>query len=257
MNLFSEKELLVMMIVVGGLLIVIIGLTILDIKDYLKNRKKKDIIETSLEKEEVEVSKVVVNNPPEDSMTKVLEEIEVLDFDEPVLVKKEEINQISYVEEEVSYVSVSDEKEDAIRELERVTLELEMVDNKDPFEDTITNFEIEQEENAIISLDELTKISNNLYDNNEFVQYDDGNEPITIDEVINKYNNNLQTEVDNTNNVLVNNVMDDVIMPKTRVERLGYEMAFENTANYDKLDIEMRRTNDFLNSLKEVHEKQN
>jgi len=256
MNLFSEKELMIMAIVVGGLLVVIIALTILDIKDYLKNKKKKDIIETSLEKEEVEVSEVVVNNPPENSMTAILEEIEVLDFDEPVLVKKENLNEVSFVEEEVSYVSVNNEKEEAIRELERVTLELEMVDNKDPFEDTITNFEIEQEENAIISLDELTKISNNLYDSNEYVQYDDGNEPITIDEVINKYNNNLQNEVDNTNNLLVNNVMDDIV-PKTRVERLEYEMAFENTANLDKLDMEMRRTNDFLNSLKEVHEKQN
>ena len=132
-----------------------------------------------------------------------------------------------------------------------------MVENKDPFEDTITNFEIEQEENAIISLDELSKISNNLYDNNEFVQYDDGNEPITIDEVIDKYNNNLQTEVDNTNNVLVNNIMNEVYVPKTRVERLEYEMAFENTANYEKLDMEMRRTNEFFNSLKEMHEKQN
>ena len=256
MNLFSEKELLVMAIVVGGLLVVIIGLTILDIKDYLKNKKKR-IVETTLENEtkEFEVEEVVVNNPPENSMTRVLEEIEVLDFDEPVLVKKEGLNQVSYAEEN-SYVSVSNEKEEAIRELERVTLELEMVDNKDPFEDTITNFEIEQEENAIISLDELTKISNNLYDSNEYIQYDDGNEPITIDEVINKYNYNLQTEVDNTNNVLVNNVMDDIV-PKTRMERLEYEMAFENTANFDKLDMEMRRTNDFLNSLNELYEKQN
>jgi len=258
MNLFSEKELLIMAIVVGGLLVIIIGLTILDIKDYFQNKKKKEIIETSLETEEseIEVEEVVVNNPPVNSMTAVLEEIEVLDFDEPVIVKNEEVNKVGYVQEEVSYVSEENIKEEAIRELERVTLELEMVDNKDPFEDTITNFEIEQEENAIISLDELTKISNNLYDSNEYVQYDDGNEPITIDEVINKYNNNLQTEVDNTNNVLVNNVMIDVV-PKTRVERLEYEMTFENTANYDKLDMEMRRTNDFLNSLKEAHEKQN
>ena len=75
MNLFSEKELLIMAIVVGGLLIVIIGLTILDIKDYLKNRKKKEIIETSLETEEseIEVEEVVVNNPPVNSMTAVLE----------------------------------------------------------------------------------------------------------------------------------------------------------------------------------------
>ena len=258
MNLFSEKELMIMAIVVGGLLVVIIALTILDIKDYFQNKKKKEIIETSLETEEseIEVEEVVVNNPPVNSMTAVLEEIEVLDFDEPVIVKNEEVNKVGYVQEEVSYVSEENIKEEAIRELERVTLELEMVDNKDPFEDTITNFEIEQEENAIISLDELTKISNNLYDSNEYVQYDDGNEPITIDEVINKYNNNLQNEVDNTNNLLVNNVMDDIV-PKTRVERLEYEMAFENTANFDKLDMEMRRTNDFLNSLKEVHEKQN
>ena len=52
-------------------------------------------------------------------------------------------------------------------------------------------FEIEQEECAIISLDELSKISNNLYDSNEFMQYDDGNEPITIDEVINNYYSNI------------------------------------------------------------------
>ena len=256
MNLFSEKELLIMAIVVGSLLVIIIGLTILDIKDYLKNKKKKNVIENNtIKKENASVEEVIVNNPPIDSVTAVIEEIEVLDFDEPVLVKK-----IDLPKENIEIYHVSEEqdtKEEAIRELERVTLELEMVENKDPFEDTITNFEIEQEENAIISLDELTKISNNLYDSNEYVQYDDGNEPITIDEVINKYNTALQTEVDNTNNVLVNNVMDDIVMPKTRVERLEYEMAFENTANFDKLDLEMRRTNDILNSLKEIHEKQN
>ena len=182
--------------------------------------------------------------------------LQAYNFEEQTMQLKENMYEEDYKRAVIDKV-VSDEKEEAIRELERVTLELEMVDNKDPFEDTITNFEIEQEENAIISLDELSKISNNLYDSNEIVQYDDGNEPITIDEVINKYNNNLQTEVDNTNNVLVNNVMNDIVMPKTRVERLEYEMAFENTANYDKLDIEMRQTNDFLNSLKEVHEKHN
>lgn len=245
-----------MALVVGVLLIIIGYLTILDIKDYLKNRKKDVVLENFEEKED----NIVILQPPVDSMTAVLEEIEVLDFDEPVLIKKEE-KEISLFEEEeeISFVQLTKEekKEEAKRELERISIELETIENKDPFEDTITNFEIEQEENAIISLDELSKISNNLYDSNEFVQYDDGNEPITIDEVINKFNNNLQNEVDNTNNVLVNNVMDDVIMPKTRMDRHSYEMSFENTANYDKLDMEMRKTNDFLNSLKEMHEKQN
>lgn len=60
---------------------------------------------------------------------------------------------------------------------------------EEKFEDTITNFEMEQEKTAIISLDELSKISDNLYDVNEAKQYDDGDEPITIDEVIKKFNN--------------------------------------------------------------------
>lgn len=59
---------------------------------------------------------------------------------------------------------------------------------EEKFEDTITNFEMEQEKTAIISLDELSKISDNLYDVNEVNQYDDGDEPITIDEVIKKFN---------------------------------------------------------------------
>lgn len=255
MNLFSEMELLIMAIVVGGLLIIIGLLTILDIKDYLKN-KKKELINENV----VETKKEVNSVPPVDSMTAVLEEIEVLDFDDPI-VENEDKRETNLLDEEseITFVEATKEelKEEAKKELERITLELENIENKDPFEDTITNFEIEQEENAIISLDELTKISNNLYDSNEFVQYDDGNEPITIDEVINKFNNNLQNEVDNTNNILVNNVMDDVIMPKTRMDKHSYNMSFENTANYDKLDMEMRKTNDFLNSLKEMHEKQN
>ena len=60
---------------------------------------------------------------------------------------------------------------------------------EEKFEDTITNFEMEQEKTAIISLDELSKLSDNLYTSNEFNQYDDGDEPITIDEVIKKFNN--------------------------------------------------------------------
>lgn len=255
MDLFSEKELLIMALVVGGLLIIISYLTILDIKDYLKNRKKDGLLDNVLEEKSIK-EETTSYEPPVDSMTAVLEEIEVLDFDEPVLVKKEE-KEVSLFEEE-SEISFTDlKKEEAKKELERISIELETIENKDPFEDTITNFEIEQEENAIISLDELSKVSNNLYDSNEFVQYDDGNEPITIDEVINKFNSNLQNEVDNTNNILVNNVMGEVIMPKTRMEKLSYEMRFENTANYDKLDIELRKTNDFLNSLKEIQEKQN
>ena len=47
---------------------------------------------------------------------------------------------------------------------------------------------MEQEENAIISLDELSKISDRIYEENEPIQYDDTDAPITIDEIMRKYN---------------------------------------------------------------------
>ena len=78
-------------------------------------------------------------------------------------------------------------KEEARAELEKVEERLGK-EKEISLQDTITNFEMEQEENAIISLDELMKVSDKLYESNEPVQYDDGDEPITIAEVIKKYN---------------------------------------------------------------------
>lgn len=274
MNLFSQNELLIMVIVVGSLLIIISYLTFLDIMDYLKS-KKGSSIEKSEDVSNVEIENFVEVTPPVGSMTEVLEEIEIIDFDDQILVKKEEVSEVNQFKEESSinyFVELTEEevKEQARNELERVSLELSEMENKDPFEDTITNFEIEQEENAIISLDELTKIGNSLYDSNEVMQYDDGDEPITIDEVISKFNNNtvLQNEVDNTNNILINNVTENhagvshersqnipLISNVYDFGKTSHEMEFENTANYEKLDMEMRRTNDFLNSLKDVYEK--
>lgn len=263
MTLFSQKELLIMAVVVGGLLVVILYLTILDVKDYLKNKKsdiKEEVVNDFSEEvknEEIALKEEnVVVNPPVGSMAEILEEVEILDFDEPEIIKKESIvnNVVTPSVENVNIVEVPMEltRDEAKAELERVSMELESIDNKDPFEDTITNFEIEQEENAIISLDELVKISDNLYDSNEAMQYDEGNEPITIDEVINKFNNsnNITEEANQVSYSEVN-----PIMSFYGYENTHNEMQFENTANYDKLDMELRKTNDFLNSLKEMHEK--
>ena len=85
-------------------------------------------------------------------------------------------------------------------------------------EDTVTNFELEQERTAIISYDELVKLGDTLYTTNEITQYDDGDEPITIDEVIKKFANN--------------------------------DMVFENTANYEKLDKSMDKETKLIESYK-------
>ena len=263
MDLFSKSELLVMIIIVGVLLVVITYLTILDIKDYLKNRKDElevDNFEENIEVESYVEENVVSVNPPVGSMTELLEEIEIIDFDEPEI-KVEEVK----VQENVTFssndslniieVPMEVTQEEAKAELERVTMELENNAN-DPFEDTITNFELEQEENAIISLDELARVSDNLYDNNEVMQYDDGDEPITIDEVINKFSNTTSIEPIRVNDeeISYSNNMDDVSLMSNIYNFSNNDLEFENTANYDKF-VKDQNNNDFLNSLKEMHEK--
>ena len=108
---------------------------------------------------------------------------------------KEEIKDVKHevreIKDELTINDVLDE-DDVKEDYEKVKDVVELVDNKDKinnYEDTITNFELEQEENAIISLDELAKISDRIYEENEPVQYDDSDVPITIDEIMSKFNN--------------------------------------------------------------------
>jgi len=232
MDLFSTKELITMIGIVGSILLIIIVLTILDFIDEIKSKKnivKEEVNENFKEELKINVNEEVVIKNEEVNITNNLvevEEIEILDFDEPVIEMKEEnvnnvVNEVVIEEmEEVSFdnfvqeikndvvennvVEITNEQERAKEELKRLEIELE---KEEDFSNTITNFELEQEENAIISYDELIKISDKLYDQNEVVQYDDGDEPITIDEVIKRFSNN--------------------------------EMVFENTANLDKLNHEI------------------
>lgn len=224
MDLFSKNELIIMVSILGVMLLIIAILTILDLIDERRSKKNKV-------KEEVKEDKeVIIKNEEVTKKAIEVEEIEVLDFDEPIIEMKEELNN-NVVEnvveenifnelEEVTFISVyeevkeeykdsniieiTNEQERAKEELERLEIELQ---KEEDFSNTITNFELEQEENAIISYDELIKISDRLYDQNEVVQYDDGDEPITIDEVIKRFANS--------------------------------EMTFENTANLDKLNKEI------------------
>ena len=233
MDLFSGKELIIMVAILGSILLIIAILTILDFIDERKSKKNKVLEESKVDAKEEMVIKT--EEPKEVPKQIEIEEIEVLDFDEPVIEMKEELDNnvveniiseniaLEEIEEitfndvceeikvevkEENIVEVVNEQERAKEELKRLEVELE---KEEDFSNTITNFELEQEENAIISYDELIKNIDRLYDQNEVVQYDDGNEPITIDEVIKKFSNN--------------------------------EMVFENTANLDKLNREIGNNN--------------
>lgn len=301
MGMFTQNEIMLMIGVVSVLLICITILTIIDIKEYLKATKgyvkEKNII---LEKEEepvqvVEVedesdSKMVVNDGKVEINDDVyLEEMEeekyevkkedttIIDEGEEVILPKVEIKEPT-IQVEVPKVEVKEEKIEV--ELPKVEVketkktldafeELEEIENNLPNKkDDVTNFEAEQERTAIISLDELMQKSNELYMDNEETQYDDGNEPISIDEVIKMFNHDheeVQTVVEETKELpkVYEEQLEEKI-PYSKKETIPFissvygiekddnALEFENTATYEKLD--RQNYNDFVAQLKEMNE---
>ena len=254
LNLFTEKELIIMLSVVCFLLLIVIVLTISE----LLNRKKEIILEeeqeelSPIQKEEmIEMNtqaqeEVLENNNIEiQEVNEVFtdEEIESLDL-EPPMIKK-----IETVETNL------DNKEKALVELAKIEDTLE---HQISLEDTLTNLETIEEENAIISYQELLENTNEL----TTVMEDDGDEPITLDEVFKLFNGN------NDDGIVINESLEALpieeayqgefnsspyLSPINGVEGENLaDIQLENTANLEKLDKEIRKTNQFLNILNEL-----
>jgi hypothetical protein len=259
--IFSQEEIMLMIGVVSVLLISITILTILDLREYLKN-KKGLIIEEDTEPvlEEVEPVTVTLKEDKEDEI--YLEELP----DETVEIKPE-VNPIVEESEEV-YIPQVEAKEVVKPEKKKLDAfeELEEIESKLPNKkDDVTNFEAEQERTAIISLDELMKKSNELYSDNEEVQYDDGNAPISIDEVIKMFKKDDEPTVVETKEVpeVFKEVMEEKVPYSKKetipfissvygIEKENNALEFENTATYEKLD--RQKYNDFVAQLKEMNE---
>lgn len=173
-------------------------------------------------------------------------------------------------------------KEEAQQELQRLTQEL--IQETEPEKIELTEFEAEQEENAIISLEELLAKGKKLILENEVTQYEDeGNEPISLEDLQRK----MQKDVPIQQEVVVENtketpkmVLNDfksvtseqeayqsprkytptpIISPVFGIEKEEVihdeSLYLENTANFEKLDDEIRKTNEFLAILKELEKK--
>ncbi|MBP5684625.1 MAG: hypothetical protein J6X02_05160 [Bacilli bacterium] len=198
--MFTTSEIILLILVVSVILIVFVVLTVMDIKDYLRSKNKIVTVTTKVKEEIKDEDILYIDSKPEYEVnTKNVEYINVEEpkaiLEESEIIFEEEKDLDPFFEEEEVIIPTKDEiiykdvmtKEEARAELEKVEERLEK-EKEISLQDTITNFEMEQEENAIISLDELMKVSDKLYESNEPVQYDDGDEPITIAEVIKKYN---------------------------------------------------------------------
>ncbi len=200
-------------------------------------------------------------------------------------------NEVKEEVEQLQYTNPEPDKEEAKAELRKVTEELiKQEQESEPKNIDLTKFEAEQEENAIISLDELMRKSEILYQKNEETQYkDEGNEPISLDDLEQRMNSikldiiDLNKEIEepvekNTTVQSASVKLDDIstidknnkayredivfksspiISPIFGIEENNSEtsLELENTANYDKLDEEIKKTNQFLVTLKELQKK--
>lgn len=144
-------------------------------------------------------------------------------------------------------------------------------------EDEVEKFESDQEENAIISVEELQRASQNITDEEIEAYEDDGNEPISIMELEALY----KSMEDPTQEVKVEPVTSQeekitlpdfdikvkpavevyedknfkntpVISPVFGVKQTESSISLEHTANLDKLNDEIKKTNEFLSMLKEL-----
>lgn len=264
-------------------LLIIVLLLIVVIMDAVNRRKNSKNAKLVLKDENHNITDVFKENLSEEvdlSKTKDLGEYTTsLDNDS----KNSDITEIKYVDEDDEEL----EKTKAQLELKNLKEELLKAELKEKtaaekavmigdeeeqiptIENSIDEFELSQEENAIISLDQFNKVSDKIYNDNEITQYkDEGNEPISIQELEKLYNSNeivikddINTDVKEEKIATAEAIQSKfksspIISPVFGIDDGGDEninnMALENTANLDKLNEEIRKTNEFLNTLREL-----
>lgn len=239
-----------------------------------------------------EATPIVENKTYEDYLTyddinKIVQEIStevIQEITTEATIEEKEAN-IEILEEELQYTSIELDRDVAREELQRITEELKEQQEEviDVIENAaLTSYELEQEENAIISLEELVKKSKEMYEANELTQYkDEGNEPISIGELevisgreaqpitspfeISKLVSKEEKVVLDDFETIKTEVLPEakkfksspIISPIYGIEKQESieELELENTADYDKLDAEIKKTNEFLMTLKELQNK--
>lgn len=269
LSLFTQRELMIMGLILGSLILIIL---ILIISEKFGNKESVDILEedVSLEKpvekietENIKIEKIETENIIEtkkEEVEEIKQEVKPLEINE-LAVKQDEIEEL-IIDDEPIIKKIESPEVLSIEPVEKAKMELlkaeEEIVNQPSLEDTLTNLETIEEENAIISYQELLENTNDL----TMALEDDGDEPITLDEVFKLFNGS------NDNGIVINEALEAIpiedayhgefnstpyLSPINGVESESLaEIQLENTANLEKLDKEIRKTNQFLNILNEL-----
>lgn len=197
------------------------------------------------------------------------------------LEKTAEIEEIKYVEENEEL-----EKTKALIELQTLKEELAKLEDEDKNRKSVENinvveepidlnaisigqevdlFEDSQEENAIISVEELTKKSARITDEEIMAYEDDGNEPISITELEKMYSPkpvlvekkempDFDIKMDEPIDLIDKGFKSSpLISPVHGISDVN--ISLEQTADLERLNEEIRKTNEFLMTLKELRKK--
>lgn len=294
--LTSKEVFIVISIAIG---VLVLG-TLYFIIEKVVRSKKLEVVENHVVVEEMEEEEIplldnmiteqkptVAEMTQEESTPVVSEVIEKKEEKKVIEEIYQEVKEEVQKQEELSYTEIIPNKEEARKELEKVTEDLIKQEENQNIE--LTRFEAEQEENAIISMDELLQRSGVLYQKNEITQYlDEGNEPISLMDLEERMNQRKEESKEETKEEIKKK--EAVVPPVIPIEKLEEEpvkvekvskayqennvfksspiispifgiekqdatptsMELENTANYPKFDEEMKKTNEFLTTLKEL-----
>lgn len=175
------------------------------------------------------------------------------------------VNDVKPIEQEVVYVVNKPTEEDAKKELEEAAKKLVYEEKNDLIGPTF--FEKVQEEKSIISYDELLKANLDPDELDNYRIEDEGNEPITLDELYKKNIDDLiekqEEKINNFNKVQElkeepkrfknSSVISPVFGIKSDNEYKKIE-TYKNT-NVKNIEDEIKKTEEFLSELKKLKER--
>jgi hypothetical protein len=255
----------------------------------------QELKEDEVKHEEIKVEEVQEEIKVEETIEEPVVEVQpvVVEETKPDLEITAKIATIT--DNEVTYTSNEPSVEDAREEIARITemLEQEALKEDETIETTNQAYEEEQEKNAIISMEEFLERTKELEINKQRLEIEDATAPISLAEIgqteVKEVQESALTEAiaQVTNEPVIMTAQEEIkiedmkqdesITENIERDKKAFETKFksspiispiygvenktkdslqiENTANYDKLDAEIKKTNEFLTRLKELQKK--
>ena len=248
------------MIIFAIVIVILIALIVL----FLIEKYAKRDLTDELTDEEDEIEEVIIKKESPVKREKITIKKENINIEEDTSFIKEIVEPKDDLKEEIVYAENKPTKKEIKDKLDEVTKSLiEEPENKviGP-----TRFEIEQEEKSVISYEELKKASKNIDKINDNLLRDEGNEPITLDELYKVDTNDQIGEVE----ALIEEMKEyreekkfrnsAIISPVFGVygqspRKKQSEEELEKTVDLEELEEEIRKTEEFLRELKKLKSK--